>query len=105
MKNKSIALEFATNMFGHLKPDVKSRLQQVIDNPNQETWNDAYFFIIAGGKTLWQAVLDIKPDFPRSKGLDSDWGEIPDSDTIIKAINEAVFKVSDRNEKCNVILN
>lgn len=92
---KTIALNFATNIFGKLSPDVKKRLQDVIDNPNQETWDDAYCIIInASGRTttLWQAVIAIDPDFVRRKPLDAPWPKIPSSETIVKAIRSAVFK-------------
>lgn len=90
-----LALEFGTNMFGKLKPDVKARLEAVIDNPCQETWEDAYTIIINAEKamtTLWQAVISVDWDMQQSKPLDSKWTHIPTKETIIRAINLAVFK-------------
>jgi len=92
---KLIALEFGTNMFGNLKPEVKARLQAVVDNPCQETWDDAYSIILnAEGKmiTLWQAVIKIDWDMPQRKSLDGEWSYIPTSEIIIKAINNAILK-------------
>lgn len=92
---KVIALEFASNMFGNLKPEVKARLQAVIDNPCQETWEDAYTIILnASGKmtTLWQAVIKIDWDMQQGKPLDAKWSHIPTQETIIQAINKAILK-------------
>jgi hypothetical protein len=92
---KTLALEFGTNMFGKLKPEVKARLQAVINNPCQETWEDAYSIILnASGKTttLWQAVIKHDWDMQQSKPLDSPWSHIPTSETIVKAINDAILK-------------
>lgn len=89
-----LALEFGTNMFGKLKPEIKERLQAVIDNPCQETWEDAYSIILtADGKmtTLWQAVVKFDWDMQLGKPLDLKWSHIPSKETIIKAINYAVF--------------
>lgn len=97
---KVIALEFGTNMFGKLKPEIKKRLQAVIDNPCAETWDDAHSIILnASGKvtTLWQAVLLVDPTFQRSAGYNMDdhttkWKTIPSQETIIEAINNAILK-------------
>ena len=35
-----ISLEFATNIFGHIKPEIKKRLEKVVDKPNQKNWED-----------------------------------------------------------------
>ena len=95
MKKKStLALEFATNMNGKLSPEIKTRLQAVIDKPNQLTWNDTYSLIInhrSNVSTLWQAVLTVNPSFTRSKCSEDEWQQIPTQETIIKAINHAVF--------------
>ena len=92
---KTLALEFGTNMFGKFKPEIKTRLQAVVDNPCQDTWEDAHCIILnAEGKmtTLWQAVIKIDWDMPCGKPLDSEWSHIPTKETILKAINNTVFK-------------
>jgi len=96
-----LALHFATNMFGHLKPELKARLEAVIDNPCQETWEDAYCIILnANGKmtTLWQAVIKVDWMFPHSKPCGSEWPKIPSQETIIEAINIAVFEGDSKKE-------
>lgn len=92
---KTTVLNFATNLFGAISPEIKKRLQAVIDNPNQETWDDAYSIIINGTgrtQTLWQAVITIDPDFVTRKPPDAPWSKIPSSETIVKAIRSAVFQ-------------
>ena len=92
-----LALEFGTNMFGKLKPEVKARLQAVIDNPCQDTWEEAYTIIInSEGKmtTLWQAVIAIDWDMPQRKKLDAPWDYIPSSKIIVEAIKKATLSIS-----------
>jgi hypothetical protein len=94
MKKQIISLEFATNMLGTLKPEIKQRLQAVIDNPCQETWEDAHCIIINGSgrmKTLWNAIHTVRPDFCRGKKLDAPWAEIPTSEEIVQAIRNVVY--------------
>jgi hypothetical protein len=93
-QNKELSLEFVTNMFGHASEDIKTRLQNVIDNPCQRTWDDAHCIILTQkGKmtTLWQAVIKIDWDMPRSKPYDAPWPHIPTSETIKEAIKKTVF--------------
>ena len=93
---KTTVLNFATNLFGkNLSPNIKQRLESVIENPNQDTWEDAHSIVINGAGrtyTLWQAVLLIDPEFVCSKPLDAPWPKIPSSETIVKAIRAAVFQ-------------
>lgn len=95
MKKKStLALEFGSNMNGKLSPEIKARLQAVIDHPNQITWNDTFSLILnhrGRVSTLWQAVLAVNPSFTRRKCCEEEWQQIPTQETIIKAINHAVF--------------
>lgn len=96
-KKETLALEFGTNMFGKLKPHIKAKLQAVIDNPCQETWEEAYTIIInSEGKmtTLWQAVIAIDWDMPQRKKLDDTWGYIPSSKIIVEAINKATLSLN-----------
>ena len=93
-------LAFCTNLFGNIKPDIQKRLQAVIDNPTQKTWDDAHCLIISNKefKTLWQAVLEVDPTFQRSAGYDMEthttkWINIPTKETIIKAIRQTIFKI------------
>ena len=61
-------LDWFSNMFGALKPDIRKRLMRVINNPTEKTWDNAYSIILNGeGKmtTLWQAVIKVDPWFPK----------------------------------------
>ncbi len=95
-----IALEFGTNMLGgKLKPEIKARLQAVIDKPCQETWEEAYTIIINGeGKmtTLWQAVIAIDWDMPQRKPLDAPWSYIPSREIIVEAIKRATLSLGEK---------
>ena len=85
------------NMFGALQPDIRKRLQAVIDNPTERTWDNAHSIIVRWGNsrvnTLWQAVIAVDPSFPRT-GPRTDqrgrkiegWSRIPDRNTILKAL-------------------
>ncbi len=98
-KKKTLALEFATNMFGVIRPEIKKRLERVINNPTQNNWDDAYCLIINSKGamiTLWQAVLKIDPQMPQSKPSDSKWQYIPSSETIIQAIKNATLSLDNR---------
>ncbi len=86
------------NFYGALPEPMISRLQAVIDSPNQRTWNDAYSIIVGadGWMTLWQAVLEVDSSFPRV-GTSQDlqgrilrpWPRVPDSFTLCRAIRYA----------------
>jgi len=81
-----------SNYFGPLvDKDLRTRLQAALDNPSQETWEDAYSIIVSGstGMTMWQAILAVDPDFPRSKTMDGPWPKIPDQLTLYRAIRHA----------------
>lgn len=78
------------NVFGTLSDDCRRRLEAVIDNPSQATWDAAYSIIIDGNfGTLWQAWCQIDVAAPRSKPHDAEWPVIPDSFTIYRAIHHA----------------
>ncbi len=89
-----IALQFGSNMLGKLSPEIQERLQAVVDNPCEETWDDTHCIILSGKgrmKTLWNAVLEVDPTYLRSKPCDDPWGEIPTKETIVKAINHVLL--------------
>lgn len=80
-------LDQGSNMFGPLKPSVRSRLFALIDEPNAETWGDARGIVVAsighGGMTLWQALLEY---------TDFRTGVVPNLDQIFSAIEAATGK-------------
>ena len=75
-----------------LGPDIRRRIDAVVSNPSQKTWEDAHSIIVGsdGSMTLWQAVLAVDPSFLRTGPYGSDeWDEIPDQKTLLKAIQYA----------------
>ena len=102
-----IDLNAASNMFGPLSGEVRERLMALINDPSEETWDDAYSIILNRDVwlTLWQAVIAVDPSFARSgpvtrwveddSGLGghsepvSGWSQIPSAETILQAISYA----------------
>ena len=108
-----IDLTQASNMFGKLSDEVRERLMAVINNPCEETWEDAHSIIlnfgpgpgIGMGVTLWQAVIAVDSTFPKTgpqtRWVEDDselgghsepvsgWARVPDAETIVQAINYA----------------
>lgn len=98
MADKSI-LNDCKNLWGRLEGDSLKRLRDVLANPTQETWEEAFTLIISindGWVTLWQAVLAVDPTFPQGKGPDGLWPRVPDSLTIARAIRESAGKVAEQ---------
>lgn len=84
-------LRMARNVLGKLGENSRARVQAVIDNPCQETWNQAYSVIVGsdGWLTLWQAVHKVRPGFPMSKPANGEWAAIPDRNTLVAALRYA----------------
>jgi len=84
-------IDGCSNLLGpQLGEGVKTRLQELLANPCQETWESAHPIIItASGTTMWQAVMAVDPDFPRSKSWEEPWPKIPDQLTLYRAIRHA----------------
>jgi hypothetical protein len=80
-----------TNIFGFLKPDVRRRLEAVVANPTQRTWDNAYSIIVRGEDmlSLWQAWLAVDPAAPHSKPSDAPWPRVPDQLTLYRALRHA----------------
>ena len=78
------------NMFGHLEGDARTRLEAVLKNPNQRTWERAYSLIIGanGWTTLWQAWIKVDADAPLTKARDAPWPRVPDQLTLYRALKE-----------------
>ena len=98
-------LNLASNMFGPLGGEVRARLVAAIENPCEETWDDAYSIILSREPwtTLWQAVIVVDPGFrtaqaPVTRWVDdagplgghsepvSGWSRTPGAETIRQAI-------------------
>ncbi len=82
------ALDKGSNAFGALRPDIRARLYAVVDNPGQDTWEDAHTIIIDadGFTTLWQAV-GTHAGYPvRSKDLERPWPIVPTREQLLTAL-------------------
>lgn len=96
-------------LFGPLAPESRERLQALLDNPCEDTWDDAYSIIVNQDEwlTLWQAVERVDDDFheavpPITRWVDdptyefggysqriSGWTRIPSQDAILQALRYA----------------
>ena len=97
MKQKTpiLSTAFCTNIHGRLKHETKLKLDAVIENTTQETWNDAFTIILEGNKykTLWQAVNEIDAEFAQvRKYAGQPWTKLPSGQTILKAIQNTVIR-------------
>lgn len=97
----TLSLEFATSMLGSLAEDSKKKILAYLKKPTEKKWDKIYCLIINGRglpSTVWQAVLEVDPFFQRSARMKEDcttrWHDIPSKETVIKAIQLAVFKMN-----------
>ena len=97
MKRKTAFVDRCPNLCGKLQADCRQRLINVIGNPTHKTWDDAHGIIIPGQMTLWQAVIAVRPGFPRQGPVEdtngrrvSSWPQIPDQLTLYRAIRFAI---------------
>ena len=88
----SLDLRRATNLLGPLGPDTRRRVEAVMANPIERTWDDAHEIVLNArtGTTLWQAVCAVDPSFPTTKG-DNHWQRIPSKSTLLAAVHYAVL--------------
>lgn len=92
---KTIDLRQAKNIFGGFNPDCRERIEEYVNNQNTETWDNCCHIIIGGKSflTIWQAVCDLDPSFPR-RGRSEDfngkmadeWKQIPSIELFERAI-------------------
>ena len=78
-----------------LKPDVLQRVQAVLENPTEVTWNNSYSLIIYNGRTLWQLITKVDPEFPKTTKfnmdtMESEWIKIPTKANIKDALYYAI---------------
>jgi hypothetical protein len=80
-----------TNFDGYLNDECKTRLVAVLENPTQETWNNAYSLIINNDKfmSLWQAWIKVDPNACICRTSAGDWPKIPDQLTLYRALKYA----------------
>jgi len=90
-------VEDCRNMFGKLDAECRGRLEAVLENPTEETWDNAYSLIIGGDgfTTLWQAWVKVDSTAPRTGPAEDfagkrlhGWSRIPDQLTLYRALKE-----------------
>lgn len=90
-----VTFRHLNNAFGRLNPEVCKRLKAVAVNPNQQTWSAAYGIIINWQdrhKTLWQAVIQIDPTFPKVGPCNGEsWKRITTQEQIMEALLYSAF--------------
>jgi hypothetical protein len=91
MPTSTAFVDGCTNVFGFLDPKIRRRLEAVVANPTQRTWDDAYTIIVRGEDmlSLWQAWIEVDAAAPRSKGSDERWPRVPDQLTLYRALRHA----------------
>ena len=90
-------LEKCENLFGKISPQIQKRIKNYIKKPTFDNWDDIQCIIISGNmKTIWQAVIEIDPTFPRrgrSEDLEGnivkEWERIPEPFIVLQAIKQA----------------
>ncbi len=80
-------LDKATNIFGPLDSDIKTRITTFLDAPTEENWNNVFSILIRPTRTVWQAVIAADPTFPREKR--NHWTRVPDAMLVARAIRQA----------------
>ena len=87
-----LSTNFCTNHYGRLKHETKLRLDAVIENVTQETWNESFCIILNVKKTLWQAVNEVDPEFAKVRKISGQpWDKLPEKSVIIRAIQQTVL--------------
>lgn len=79
------------NMTGDLSPEIKKDIMDYLNNPTEESWENCYSYIVAGGKTLWQIWISHDDNAPRRKGGHK-WPSIPKPEDLILGIKEQFAK-------------
>lgn len=89
------SLEKCENCFGPLQPELIKRIKRFIKSPTNKTWDDIHGILITPGKTIWQAVIELDPTFPKvgrttlKRKVIQDWSRIPTPLQVLQAIKRA----------------
>jgi predicted nucleotidyltransferase len=95
MRDLGPALDKARNMFGPLSPEIRKRILNFLQNPTTDSWDDIQSIIISGFGTIWQAMIQIDPSFPRSGrrtdqagNVVQDWERIPTPEQVLLVLQK-----------------
>lgn len=95
MRDLGPALDKARNMFGPLSPEIRKRILNFLQNPTTDSWDDIQSIIISGFGTIWQAMIQIDPSFPRSGrrtdqagNVVQDWERIPTPEQVLQVLQK-----------------
>jgi hypothetical protein len=87
-------LNKCSNLFGALDPYIREQLIRALEDPCEETWNDASSIIIGSGTvhTMWQGWVAIDPSAPRRLAArpgmaTGPWPSIPTREQMIEIMN------------------
>ena len=75
------------SMLGRIKPQYQKKIEALLRDINQETWEEAHGIILDGHGTVWQYVCYVDPSYPRSKG-GRDW-QLPEPERLRLALELA----------------
>ncbi len=101
-------LDNATNMFGPIGDEAKTRITRFLQNASVEGWNDIYCIVVTPSMkigTVWQAVCAIEPRYKwilnnESSGENGSaaerWSMYPDAITVARAIKQAIQSKAER---------
>ena len=71
---------------------MDARIKAYIDHPGFESWDDINPIIIYRGVSLWAAIIEVDPTFPRSCGsirgipAEGKWRRFPSAELVLAAI-------------------
>ena len=92
-------LSDCTNIFGNtIKDELKQKITNYFNNPTFDNWDDISTIVIDGNnwKTVWQAVIAVDSQFPKTGRNEDDagnivkeWERIPDPMTVARTIKKA----------------
>jgi hypothetical protein len=98
MEIKIFYLELTKNMLGKIKPSCVKRIENYLNNPTIENWDNIYSILITPNKTIWQSVIAIDKNFPKfgrkediNGNILKEWEQIPSPQTVKTAIQNMIM--------------
>lgn len=76
------------NLYGKIPEETQQLIIDYLTNPSEPLWEEIYCKIIGSDSwtTLWQAVLEINPNYIKSKPIHSKWTQIPTAEDVYHAV-------------------